>query len=271
MEGFVQRNIYIDFSIRWNDKKSMPKIKILFIHHSTGANLIRQGKIREKLFVKYSDIEFWDHSYNLLLFWPITARLIPYQTGLSDQNGKLTGIDYSIKIANTDPQGYADLFSQEICTPQKNSFSKIISNFDVVMFKSCFPTTKIESDKQLQHYKDCYFSIQKTTDKLVNKLFLLFTPPPLRKEMTKPEYAVRAREFSIWMKSPEFLRNSKNVAVFDFFNNLAGEDSTLRREYCPFIPFDSHPNKKANIECSDKLVTFIVNSVNSFIDNKNGK
>ncbi len=223
-------------------------IKLLFIHHSTGANLIAQGNLRKLLKEKSPNIEFWDHSYNLLPLWQITARVIPYYTGLCDKDGKLTGTDYKIKITNTDPQGYADLFSQEISW---------LAEYDIIMFKSCFPVTKIETDEQLQHYKDRYLKIRESIDKLPNKKFFLFTPPPLRAEMTKPEYAQRARNFANWLKSIEYLGERKNMVTFDFFDFLADKDNFLKKDYCPLIPFDSHPNKRANQEVAKELVNFI--------------
>ncbi len=241
--------------------------KLLFIHHSTGANLIYEGNLREKLKKRSPNIEFWDHSYNLLPLWQITARIIPYQTGLSDMNGRITGTDYAINITNTDPQGYADLFSQPIRPPINNAFSKIVANFDTIMFKSCFPVTKIESDEQLNHYQECYLTIRNRIDKFPGKLFLLFTPPPLRKEMTRHEYAKRAREFSRWMKSSEYLGARENVAVFDFFDILAENNpnnsnlNMLKSEYCRLLSVDSHPNKRANEEATAELVTFITEQV----------
>ena len=237
-------------------------MKLLFIHHSTGANLIHQGELRHKLKKKLPTLEFWDHSYNLWPFWQLTARLIPYQTGLSDAEGKLTGTDYKINITNTDPAGYADLFSQPVHSPPDNAFSKVVSNFDIIMFKSCFPVTKIESDEQLGYYKKSYLRIRESIDRLPNKVFILFTPPPLRAEMTKPEYAARARKYSQWMKSEEYLGASNNVSVFDFFDVLADREginaNMLKRIYCPFLFFDSHPNGLANRTAADELTEFLV-------------
>ncbi len=245
-------------------ENKLTKIKLVFIHHSTGANLIRQGKIREILSDNNPDIEFWDHSYNLLPFWQITAKIIPFRTGLCDQNGNLTGTDYNIQIANTDPQGYADLFSQEIHIPADNSFGEIINNFDIIMFKSCFPVTEIKTQEQLDHYKKCYLIIREKIDKLPEKLFILFTPPPLRSEMTKKDYAYRAREFSDWMKSEEYLGRRKNMAVFDFFDILADQDNVLARNFCSFLFFDSHPNKLANVTAGKELVKFISENASKF-------
>lgn len=242
-------------------------MKLLFIHHSTGANLILQGDLRALLKSRIPTLELWGHSYNLLPWWQLTAHIFPYHTGLSDQNGKLTGTDYKIEITNTDPQGYADLFSEEIHSPPDNALSKIVANFDIIMFKSCFPVTKIETEEKLKHYQDCYLKIRDTIDKLSNKKFILLTAPPLRKEMTKSEWAARARRYANWMKSNEYLEERKNMFVFDFFDALAKGDSQsdnfnmLRRDYCSIIPIDSHPNQMANQQVARKLADFISQSI----------
>jgi hypothetical protein len=252
------------------DDFTMEKTKIVFIHHSTGANLIKQGNLRQLLRSANSEIEFWDHSYNLLPFWQITAQIIPYQTGLSDGGGNLTGTDYHLDITNTDPKGYADLFSQPLQSPPQNAFSKLISNFDVIAFKSCFPVTKIASDMQLEHYKKCYAIIRDRIDLFPEKLFILFTPPPLRREMTKKEFAHRASIFSQWMRSKEFLGKRKNIAVFDFFSLLAENTqeksnfNMLKTEYAPLIPFDSHPNRSANVSAAKELAVFLIEKIKEF-------
>lgn len=232
------------------------KIKVLFIYHSTGANLLKEGRVRDVLFTKSPMIELWDHSYNLLFprLYKITAKLMPYHTGLSDQNGIPTGTDYHIQISNTDPSGFARLFNQKLSNPPINAFSKIVTNFDYIVFKSCFPVTHIESDEKLKHYQSCYLQIREKIDILPSKLFILFTPPPLRMEMTKKEYAFRARLFSNWMCSNEYRGGRKNMEVFDFFNLLAEGDekkrnyNMLKKEYCRMFFADSHPNKRANEE-----------------------
>lgn len=247
-------------------------MKVLFIHHSTGANLISQGKLRKLLRDLDPSIGFWDHSYNLFLpqIWQLTSKIIPYHTGLTDNTGKITGDDYHLQIANTDPQGYKELFNQKITDPPSNALSKIILNFDIIIFKSCFPVTKIESGAKLAHYKECYLSIRNRITNFSDKQFIIFTPPPLRREMTKNEYAQRARTFSEWLKSDNYLQGSTNISAFDFFGILADADQSgpnqnmLRRKYAGLLPFDSHPNRLANREAAALFATFLVAALRKF-------
>lgn len=117
------------------------RIKVFFIHHSTGGLLIFFGRLRKLLKDKVSNVELWDYGYNLYspkilsyLFGPIT-----FKTGLSDANGKMTGKDFDINVSNNSPKEYAEIFSRK---PNDYTLKNIIS-FDVVIFKNCFPTTKI--------------------------------------------------------------------------------------------------------------------------------
>ncbi len=239
------------------------KIKTIFIHHSTGANLINQGNIRKNLQREGSNIQFWDHGYS---YSPLIDRLYsffyPHIAGLSDFNGNQTGIDYHINITNTDPQGYEDLFKQ---SPTNHALDQILT-YEVIIFKSCFPVTKITSDKKLEKYKQNYASIRKTIDKLPDKLFILFTPPPLRSSMTKPDYANRARIYSQWMKSNEYIQQRKNVVVFDFFDLLANKENVLKSDYCHFLPFDSHPNKQTNEKIGPIFVDFLIKTTQGFFN-----
>lgn len=225
----------------------MNKTRILFIHHSTGGLLLFFGRVRKLLKEKKPDIELWDHGYNLFspkilapIFGPIT-----FKTGLSDGNGKMTGRDFDINISNNSPKEYAEIFSRKSDDPTL----KNILSFDVVIFKNCFPTSKIETHKKLEEYKNFYSQIMKSISEFKNK-FIIFTPPPLRAEMTRPEWADNARSLTGFMN--EEAKKYLNISSLDFFNLLAdkkGENKNmLKREYCNFIPIDSHPNIRANRE-----------------------
>ncbi len=247
--------------------------KILFIHHSTGGLLIHQGKVREQLKEKAPEIEFWDHGYNLYKHFPqkladLAANKLTFHTGLSDARGNQTGKDFNINLTNNNPGDFEAIFTagSESGTELGNTLKNIL-DFDVIAFKNCFPTTKIDSTSRLEKYIKNYIAMRESFKKYPQKLFIPFTPPPLRKSMTKPEYATRAQDFAKWLKSEDFLKNQKNIAVFDFFNLLADEGGYLKPEYCNPLFFDSHPNKKANELNGKKFVQFLVDQITSFSTN----
>ena len=231
-------------------------MRILFIHHSTGGLLLRFGNVRRLLREKNPDIELWDHGYNLFSFKPLSYLFgaFTFKTGLSDQNGKMTGKDFNIVISNDSPKEYVQIFSRD----QKDPTLQEILKFDVIIIKNCFPATRIKTDQKLEVHKRHYAAVAKMFSRYENRKFIIFTPPPLRAEMTKPEWAERARKLAEYMKTLK----ANNIRIFDFFNLLADQDgpnkNMLRREYCFLIPFDSHPNIRANREVGKKLVDFLL-------------
>ena len=235
----------------------MKKIKVLFIHHSTGGLLIFFGRLRKLLKEKNPEIEFWDHGYNLYspkILAPILG-LITFRTGLSNGNGKMTGKDFNIVISNNSPKEYAEIFSRN----KSDLTLKNILAFDVVIFKNCFPTSKIETQEKLEKYKEYYSQIIKSISNYKNK-FIIFTPPPLRREMTKPERAANTRSLAAFIN--EKTKKYPNISTFDFFDLLTDKEGNnkdmLKREYCNiFIPIDSHPNIRANQEVGQVFSDFL--------------
>lgn len=231
-----------------------PGKRILFIHHSTGGNLIKEGNLRDE--VKKSDptVELWDHNYNL---FPIFTTLLANNThlkGLSDAQGKVTGKDYNIVLSNNSPKEYADIFSRDPGDPTL----KAILTYDVIAFKNCYPTTRITSDQQLEEDIKYYTIIRENLKKYPEKQFVLLTPPPARKETTNTEDAKRAMRLVAWLNSPDFLRGISNVYVFDFFGLLADKDGMLKKDYKRLLPWDSHPNTKANLAVAPALAEFML-------------
>lgn len=234
------------------------KKRILFIHHSTGGYLLQYGDIRRKLYSQTDNIELWDHGYNLSPILPnLVAKYLPiFQTGLSDYKGNPTGKDFNLEISNKDVSYYLPIFSRN------NPYLKEMLDFDGIIFKMCYPSTKIFSDMHLAQIKETYLEINKKLMNFKQTEFGIFTPPPLRLEMTTTESANRVVSLRKWM-----LQNlpCKNIKIFDFFGLIADLNTnskyygTLQREYCRPLWFDSHPNRKGNINASDKFVDFIRN------------
>lgn len=233
-------------------------MKILFIHHSVGGNLINQGNLRGEIRKLNPNIEFWDHGYDLYPVLPRLFAIFTHHTGLSDSKGKVTGMDYNITLSNNSPKEYAEIFSRN---PNNYTLQSILS-YDIIALKNCFPTTHITSDKQLHKDMEYYRSIRESLGSYRNKKFILLTPPPVRREVTTVENAKRAKQLANWLISQDFLANTKNIFVFNFFSLLADQDGMLKREYTPLIPIDSHPNRKANKTIAPQFAKYISELVN---------
>lgn len=224
---------------------------VIFLHHSTGRNLIRQGNVRELLTV--AGLQFWDHDYN----WE----------GLTQPDGERAGYSYGIPDDNTDPDGLVRLFSQRVYGIPINAFSGLMQH-EVIAFKSCFPVSHVSSADQLKEYKAYYLNIRSVMDQHRDKLFIVVTPPPLNPAATDAAAAGRARAFADWLKSDAFLAGHPNVFTFDFFDLLAEGDPSasdfnmLRAAYREGE--DSHPNQRANESIGPLFADFIVEAVQTF-------
>lgn len=224
---------------------------IIFLHHSTGRNLIEQGHVREQ-FTK-AGYTFWDHGYNF--------------QGLTDPYGDQTGYSYNIPFDNTNPDGLARIFAQPSYEVPLNTFSSLLQH-EVIAFKSCFPVSHITSSEQLDEYKFYYLNLRNVMDRHQEKMFIVVTPPPLNPTATNAEAAARARIFAEWLKSEEYLDGHYNVFTFDLFGYLAEDDTTspdynmLRLEYRE--DSDSHPNRLANENIGPLFVDFIVKATQTY-------
>lgn len=228
---------------------------IIFLHQSTGRNLIEQGKVRE-LF-QQAGYNLWDHDYN--------------DIGLRDPNGQFTGYSYNVPKDNTNPDGLAGIFQQPAYPLPFNTFSGLLQH-EVIILKSCFPNSNIPDEDRLAQLKSWYLKIRARMDRYPDKVFIILTQPPLNPAETSLEVAARARALADWLNSDEFLKDHPNVFVFDFFNMLAEQDSKrpdynmLRISYRDGV--DSHPNLQANETIGPVFVKFVFQATQSFRANQ---
>lgn len=220
--------------------------RIIFLHHSCGENLINEGGVREGLTAL--GYEFYDHGYN--------------DEGLRLADGSYSGTNFDVPGDNTDPDGFAAIFSQPLHDPPDNTFSYLMQ-YDVIAFKSCYPTSNIGDDYQLNEYKSYYLAIRDRVDQYLDKLFIVVTQPPQVPANSDPQEGTRARAFADWLSSDEFLAGHPNLFTFDFFGHLAGNDNFLRTEY-RVDDYDGHPNQQANRTIGPLFVQFIDQAIRSY-------
>jgi hypothetical protein len=224
---------------------------IIFLHQSTGRNLIEQGKVREQF--QQAGYDFWDHDYNSI--------------GLRNPNGQLTGYSYNVPKDNTNPDGLAGIFQQPACPLPFNTFSGLLQH-EVIILKSCFPNSNIQSKERLAQLKAWYLDMRSRMDQYPDKIFIILTQPPLNPVETSPEIAVRARALADWLDSAEFTSGHPNVYVFNFFNQLVEQDpaaadyNMLRQAYRDGI--DSHPNELANQTIGPQFVDFVIEVIQRY-------
>lgn len=226
---------------------------IIFLHHSVGRALIAEGNVRPML--AELGYQFWDHGYNF--------------EGLVKPDGKKLWANYGIPgnggAGNTDVEGLAKLFSQPVTDPPENAFSRLLQH-EVIVTKSCFPNSAVESDEMQRQFQTWYLQMRDEMDRHSDHVFIVVTSPPLHPLATNPDQARRARAIAEWLKSESYAGGHPNVFVFDLFGLLADPTTnTLRAEY-QLSPdkSDSHPNQLANETIGPLFVRFIDEAIQTY-------
>lgn len=215
---------------------------IIFIHRSVGHNLIHDGNLH-KLISDTGKFIFSDYDQNSDI--------------LTDSNSKQQNMGFVFPGSNTRPQDFSVIFSDNVPKEYKSIQDEALRH-DVVIVKSCYPNSNIQSNEELEMIKRHYQSVCDFFAKS-NKKLVVLTSPPLTPVMTKSDRANRARQLADWLMSSKF---GDNIKVFDFFSLLATpkdrkHSNTLKKEYRRWLPFDSHPNVQASKEIAPKLVAFL--------------
>ena len=201
-------------------KPSRP-LSMVWLHHSTGDRLLRGGLLEA---LRADGVDFHD---------------INYEEATSDGDGYVIGDHTDIpdwpRTFNT-PASFDVVRSWELAGGRQH---------DVVMFKSCYPNSRIASDARLEELKGHFDALLPTFAAHPDILFIPMSTPPLVKASTPPDAARRARTLSRWLTG-EYPRDLKNLKVFDLFDALAitsGEagGDTLAPQFATGLG-DSHPS-----------------------------
>lgn len=146
----------------------------------------------------------------------------------------------------------------------------------VILFKSCFPNSALEGnpndppseegDLTVGHAKWVYNQILPYFKSRPDKLFIVITAPPL----SDNTYAQNARDFNNWLVNDWLRENNytlNNVAVYDFYNVLSAPDNhhwynngrvedviNKQRNTNAYPSGDDHPNQRGNRKASEEFV-----------------
>jgi hypothetical protein len=225
---------------------------VIFLHHSTGNLLIKQGRVRALM--AEAGYDFWDQGYNGF--------------GLKDPAGVRSGYGYFVYHDNTDPDGLARLLAEPAYDLPLNALSGLLQH-EVIVLKSCFlPANDIPSDQHLAALRRQYLAMRTSMAEHPDKLFILLTTPPVNPAETSQAAAHRARQLADWLTSAEFLQGWPNLVVFDLYSHLAEDDpgspeyGMLRGDYREGA--DSHPNRTANETIGPVLAAFMIDAIEAY-------
>lgn len=240
--------------------------KAIFLHHSTGNGVYVVGKVPT-----------WISTYNSShgTNYKISDRSYP--------NTPYTWANY--------PYDYWNLWINGTCdssNPNIECLNTLCTNFDVIIYKHCFPGARIviddavsainSSKRTLGNYKLQYRALRTLMDSYPQNKFIIWTLAPLHRLDTNEENAARAKEFVGWVKNEWLTEDGKvhpNIFIFDFWELAAesnpsptnGKVNCLKYDYeKSHTENDSHPNKTANEYIGPKFAEFIVKVIETKID-----
>jgi hypothetical protein len=238
--------------------------KAIFLHHSTGWGVYTEGHVAEWI-ANYNN----DHATSYVL----DQRSFP-------------GAPYPW---DNYPYDYWNLWINNVCdnsNPGIACMDNLCANYDVIIFKHCYPGAGIIDDpanpvagspvRSLATYKLQYRALRDLMDSYPDNKFIVWTLAPLHRLVTNATIAARARTFVDWVKNDWLTEDGKqhpNIYIFDLFGYLAesnpspaqGAVNCLKYEY----EFqhentdDSHPNTLANETVGPLFAQFIVNTIES--------
>jgi uncharacterized repeat protein (TIGR02543 family) len=233
---------------KWSNKK------LIFIHHSCGANWLAAGNGNlgttlnaGNFYVTESDYG-WDAEPNDNLGDSTDTRDWP--SWFNDQ-----------KMPYVYANNYHSAYTNSISNPGGEN--------EIIMFKSCYPLSEVESS--IDDEKAIYNSLLPYFAAHPNKLFILITPPG---ESVVSSYQL-TKELCNWLVNTQtgWLSgySGNNVRVFDFYGVLSEIDSHHRRsggstEYVyaadydggsPYHDGDDHPNAMGNQKATAEYITML--------------
>ena len=259
-----------EFAANLDPSPPTSTVKLIFIHHSTGENWLRDDYGRLGLALMDNNYYVSDTNYG----WGPNS--IGDRTDIPDWPEWFSSAKTSTYLnALFQEYGQNSAYTRQATDPGGEN--------EIVMFKSCFPNSNLEGNPNdppdpkgwltVGHAKWVYNKILDTFQAHPEKLFVIITAPPV----TDPTYAANARAFNNWLMDSWLQENHYslgNVAVFDFYNVLTDRDahhmynSTNGRvihtivaghntSYYPSGGGDDHPNKAGSRKATKEFLPLL--------------
>jgi hypothetical protein len=239
--------------------------KIVFLHHSTGYNIWvgNTNKYSYKLTGK-GDVRryFADYNKKNKTDYDISERVFPKTTPYGWNNYPYDY--YNIWVKNAGKNPYMEEPTLEILT----------KDYDVIIFKHCFPVSRISADtgspdinsdiKSIENYKLQYNALKAKMHEFPENKFIVWTPAVNTKKLMTEEEALRTRSFYEWMIN-EWDEKGDNVYIWDFYQ-YETEGGFFLIEKNAFSPDNSHPNREFAGRVAPLFGKFIVDVISNNID-----
>lgn len=241
-----------------------PDARILFLHHSTGMN-VWKGEI--KGLAKYTK--------------RLGPSLVPEL--LKDYN-ELNGKKYTITRRRFPTHPYSwenypyDYYNIWVNHAGKKPYMRnptleiLTIDYDVIVFKHCFPFSRILSDdtipdinsgkKTIANYKFQYDALKNKLREFPKTKFILWTGAALVERATTREEAQRAKDFVSWV-TDEWDVPGDNIFIFDF-REIETEGGLYIKPEFASGQYDSHPNEVLSVKAAELFVNRIVEVIEKY-------
>ena len=248
-------------------------VKLIFIHHSCGENLLTDGN--GDLGRTLADNNYFVSDTN-------------YGWG-PDSIGDRTDItDWPEWFVGAESGRYLDAVFNE--SGQNAEYTRTFGDpggeNEIIMFKSCFPNSNLDGNPDdpphrgdgltVGNAKAIYNELLTTFAAHPDKLFIAVTAPPVQDY----SYAHNARAFNTWLTT-EWLQGyeGSNVAVFDFYNILTGVENHHRvhdgaiqyitdqgEDVHAYPSDDNHPSRAGNQKATTEFVPLLNHYYHNWMD-----
>lgn len=239
--------------------------KIVFLHHSTGE-AIWKGKANRYVYrlTGQGDVQKYFSNYNRKnkTRYEISAVNFPKSSPYGWNNYPYDYYNIWVKNAGNEP--FMEEPTLEILTKQ----------YDVIIFKHCFPVSRIVADttapditssvKSIQNYKLQYDALKKKIHEFPENKFIVWTPAANTKMKSNEDEALRTREFYNWMVN-EWDEKGDNIFIWDFYS-YETEGGLYLTDANAHSPDNSHPGIEFSARIAPLFGQFIVDVIESRID-----
>lgn len=253
-------------------------MKIAFLHHSTGQNIWNGnrstlfskvfGRINHRLgriFYRKPALQghFDDYNRKNNTSFNINELVFPKREPYGWHNYPFDY--YNIWVKNGDKDEYQN----------EPTLDKLTKEYQVIIFKHCFPVSNIKPDnehpdidsdyKSLANYKLQYLALREKLYQYKDTIFIVFTGAARVQSQVSMEEGTRAKEFFRWVVS-EWDKPDDNIFIWDLFE-LQTEGGVYFKDAYASSPADSHPSAAF----SEHLAELLFNRIVDIIETKGAR
>ncbi len=246
-----------------SNNKSMAKA--IFLHHSTGE-AIWKGKTNRYIYrlTGKGDVQKYlaAHNRKNRTDYEVSAINFPKSTPYGWNNYPYDY--YNIWVKNEGQKPYMEEPTLEMLT----------KDYDIVIFKHCFPVSRIVPDtgspdinsdvKSIENYKLQYDALKQKMHKFPGKKFIVWSPAANTKNKSQEDEALRTREFYNWMVNV-WDEKGDNIFIWDFYN-YETEGGLYLTDKNAHSPDNSHPGIEFSAKAARLFGQFIIDVIESKVD-----